>query len=148
MRQWAYGVLAVAILAACCPIPLSRDITERPGIEVVVSSPDGKLVDQSKVTVRRYISGPPPATERNRWHEVTADDGVALFPEIVVSEIYLPLMMHGVNWYSWQVCAEHPTLGSASETHNGGQPMESRFKMNLVLDPAKKDCGWEEMPGP
>lgn len=82
--------------------------------------------------------------ETHRW-TVTADaSGAATLDAIEQSEPYMPLMMHGVEWYAWEVCAEHGG-GAASVRHSASTPVEPPVMLSIVVDPAKPDCGWEAL---
>lgn len=138
------GLLASA---ACCPIPVSRAVSERPDLTVEVFDSSGLPAAGATVTVRRAIVGPPPKTETHRWTTTTDLHGRAHLPAIEVRETTLPLMMHGVPWYGWQVCASTPD-GAATFLHEAGAPVEPPVALRLRLGPLAADCAWETWAGP
>lgn len=137
----------MAATTACCPVPVYRDVSVRPDLTVTVVDAAGQPVPGAAVRVRRFISGPPPATETHRWTGATDEAGTLHLDAIAQREPSMPLMMHGVNWYGWQVCAVAAT-GSAGETHHGRTPVEPPVALQLTLDPAAPDCAWEPWTGP
>lgn len=150
-------LLAVAALvglgAACCPIPVPRRATVRPDLTVTVVDAAGQPVANAAVRVRRFISGPPPETETHRWTATTDAAGAVHLDAIEQTETTLPLMMHGVVWYGWQVCAVGPgpaggAVGSADHLHHAGSPIEPPVAVALRLDPSRPDCAWEAWTGP
>lgn len=142
----ALGVAGVLLVGtACCPIPVPRQVTVRPALTVTVVDASGRPADAT-LTVRRYVSGPPPDTETHRW-TAPAPGGHATLDGIEQSETMLPLMMHGVPWYSWQICAVGPA-GAASTTVDATAPIHPTASVSLTLDAAATDCGWRDMTGP
>ena len=140
--------LVPLLLVACIPLPLPRQVSVRPQLDIVANTASGEPVMGAEIRVRRFISGPPPDTETHRWEAATGVDGRLLLSAIEARESYMPLMMHGVNWYSWDVCASHPTLGVATHTVHGTQPVMEPVAVPLVLDPAVTSCGRAGMPAP
>ena len=144
-RGAALAALAglIGVGAACCPIPLTRDVTVRPQLALEVRTHEGKPADGVDLTVRRLVTGPPPLTETERWTATTGPDGRVRLDAIERRERYAPLMMHGVNWYGWEVCAEHPKYGSGSARHDGTAPVVGPVSLTIDLDTSRADCGWE-----
>lgn len=136
--------LVLAGLGACCPIPLTRRVSERPELTVRVHDVEGRRVD-AEVTVRRVTTGPPPSRETHRWSERTGSDGEVIWPAIEATETYAPLMMHGVEWYSWDVCAV-AEAGAHSVRLPGRTPVVPPATVELTLEPDRTDCGWETLP--
>ncbi len=57
-------------------------------------------------------------------------------------------MMHGVNGYAWQICAEHPKHGVATHRLGGTQPLVPAQTQALQLDTQVPSCERTAMPPP
>lgn len=101
----AAAAALLAGLAACCPIPLSRAITVRPELSVQVVDASGAGAP-ARVRIARRTAGPPPDTELEVWWAETDAQGAVVVPRIDGTDTIMPLMMHGVTWYAWELCAE------------------------------------------
>jgi hypothetical protein len=135
----------LAVLGACCPIPLKRQVSVRPELTVTVADADGAPVAHAAVLVRRITNGPPPTRETHHWTTATDATGTVVLDAIEESETYLPLMMHGVEWYAWEVCVRD-TRGVGTAQHSGRTPVEPPVVVPITLDPGRTDCEWETLP--
>ena len=105
----------------------------RPELHLVLETHEGKRAPGVEVLARRFVSGPPPDTETHRWKAISDIHGTVSFKAIEASEPHMPLMMHGVNWYSWQICASHPKYGVATYQHDARQPVEGPVHVTCLF---------------
>lgn len=148
MRKFAIVVAALMGTTACIPIPMWRQATVRPALELTLTTHEGKPAPEVEVRIRRFISGPPPDTETHRWIDASDAEGKLVLEALEQQERYAPLMMHGVNWYAWQICADHPKYGVATHRIGGTQPLMPAQTVALQLDPQVPGCDWTPMSPP
>lgn len=133
----AVAVVGAAVglvgLGACCPIPIDREVTVRPQLHLTVEGSDGAPVVGATITARRLIVGPPPLTETARWTGNTGPGGKVVLAELKATEPHMPLMMHGVNWYGWQVCAEHGGAAGVERYDAKGPVVGEPVKLEIAL---------------
>ncbi len=96
--------------AGCLPIPVPRTVMTQPaGTVRVLSEETEALVSKASVTVARYHVAPPPTREENKplqqWTISSDEEGEAHFTYQSEREWTAPLMMHGVPYRVWVVCA-------------------------------------------
>ena len=103
-------LLLIGVIAcAGCVVPWRRGVLLRPeGAVAVRDARGGAPLVGAHVIVRRYRLGPPPGHESHRWTAVTDGAGQAAFGALIGHEWVMPLMMHGVPQWSWDVCVERP----------------------------------------
>lgn len=138
-RLW-WVALGLGLGAACCPIPVPRRVSVRPRLEVEVVDGAGAAVPGATLTLGRWIEGPPPDTEVDRWTATTDPSGRHVFDAIEATESAMPLMMHGVPWYGWRLCAESPGLGAGTWELGATQPVMGPATATITLVPGAS-CG-------
>lgn len=108
---WICLGLAVAAMG-CCPIPIPRTVEVRPlGRIEVVSAGDEQPVAGALVLLAREEAAPHPREGAvERWGAQADDRGVARFTKKERREWSYPLMMHGVTFYKWRICAQAPGM--------------------------------------
>lgn len=111
-------LLAIVLLLACacavpllaplaCFVPVPRTVVVTPRARVsVVRSEDGRPIAGATVVLARWSD--PHDQPQGRWTAATDAHGEARFSRREQSERVLPLMMHGVPFYRWNLCAEAP----------------------------------------
>lgn len=102
------AVVAALLSGACCPVPWHRTVLDAPGSNVRVIDAAGNAVPGATVTVRRYNLGPPPRRQTGLWTATTSSNGAASFSQSSTGEWVMPLMMHGVPQWAWEVCVAAP----------------------------------------
>ncbi|MCA9491530.1 MAG: hypothetical protein KC656_19820 [Myxococcales bacterium] len=138
MRRLLLVMGGLALGTACCPIPVPRKVSVRPRIEVTVVDADGNPVPGAALTLGRWIEGPPPETEVDRWTEAADAVGKHVFDAIEATESTMPLMMHGVPWYGWRLCAEAPELGAGTWELAATQPVMAPATARVTLVPGER----------
>jgi len=116
----------------------------------------GDPVEDATVVVRRYRVGPPPHIETHRFEARTDTDGEATFEIDVGKESVMPLMMHGVPQWGFEVCATAPGYSSAHSSWLVVAPQDDRHTVGqireplvLVLSPGvDEECTWEQLDSP
>jgi sterol desaturase/sphingolipid hydroxylase (fatty acid hydroxylase superfamily) len=99
-------MLFVGLSSGCCPIPVPFSETLWPALEVHVQGPDGP-VEGAALTVARYVYFPHFQPESEKTVSARTDhEGRHFFEHESKREWHMPLMMHGVPGYGWQLCVE------------------------------------------
>lgn len=136
--QLAFASALVAVGAACCPIPVPRDVSVRPQLTIEVTTPEGVGLEGAEIEVRRFIANPGPETLMDRWVARSGPGGTVTLSEIVQSEPHLPLMMHGVNWYGWEACATHPDHPTGCARYDARKPVEDPLTLRVSMGVGSK----------
>ncbi len=147
---------ALLFSAGCCLLPWPRSALLRPaGVVVVRDGTTGAPLPGAKVTVRRFNLGPPPATEDRRYLARTDLQGRAAFTALTSREWVLPLMMHGVPQWAFDVCVE--STGHAAEARTwliqrhwqGALDADAEPRLVVTLPPGARTCreipAWNEL---
>ncbi|MCB9688262.1 MAG: carboxypeptidase regulatory-like domain-containing protein [Alphaproteobacteria bacterium] len=148
MRRLLLVAAGLGVGTACCPIPVPRRVSVRPRIEVTVTDADGRAVSGATLTLARWIEGPPPDTEVDRWSATTDPAGQHVFDAIEATESAMPLMMHGVPWYGWRLCAEAPGLGAGTWELGATQPVMGPTTAGVTLVPGASCSAGRVSPSP
>ena len=131
-------VLTLLLGLACCPIPIPRQGLLRPDLEITVTDAGGAPVPGVEVILRRTIAAPGPATEIARFVTLTDEHGVARFDRAEVTDTVMPLMMHGVPYIDFEICAQTEAASASGWVDAGLEDAPSTLA--LVLDPAGPLC--------
>lgn len=146
-------VLLVLALASCCPFPWPRVTLIRPGGTVrVLDAQKGEPLEDATVIVRRYRLGPPPRIETHTFEERTDASGEASFEIELGKETVMPLFMHGVPQWAFEVCVVHEGHVSASRDWLVVSPQADRKKVGQIEETLvfeleageSSGCPWEE----
>lgn len=99
--------MALLFSSGCCPIPWPTTVTVTPAVAVTVTA-EGSALAGADVVLARYEYHPHFAPERGarKAQGRTDDQGRFAFELVEETETSMPLMMHGVAGYGWQLCAE------------------------------------------
>ena len=145
-------VVASALVVACvcalpllaplaCFVPMPRTVVLTPSARVrVVRSEDGQPIAGATVVLARRSD--PHDQAQGRWTATTGARGEARFARREESETVMPLMMHGVPFYRWNLCAQAPGRAPrvvvpwpvpASGVVTGVE--------RLALEPGEGECG-------
>ena len=90
-------------------MPCHRTVLARPeGTIHVIDAATRAPIPGATVTVARYRLGPPPRVETDRWTLTTDSSGAASTSLADRGEWVMPLMMHGVPQWAWEVCVSAP----------------------------------------
>jgi formylglycine-generating enzyme required for sulfatase activity len=135
------GVLTGVVLLGCCPIPVPRTVLQCPAGTVEVQDRRMRPIPEAQVVVARYRSGPPPQVIYERFSRVTDATGRARFERQTVRENSFPLMMHGVNFYDFLVCVEHPGHRPRLVRWPKEPGQEPAASVSAVLDPPGAEPG-------
>lgn len=137
------ALLAFAFQSAgCLPILVPRKVMTQPeGTVRVVSKETAAPLSEASVTVARYHVAPTPTEDEEeplqRWTISSNEEGEAHFTFESKREWVMPLMMHGVPFRAWVVCA-------AAEDHI---PKLMRWHDESNDDAAKRiQSGQESLP--
>ena len=99
--------MASTLLGGC--IPVWRSTLLRPNGAVVVRDAQSDApIEHARVVVRRYNLGPPPQRKSHQYIDYTATDGRVRFAPLSGHEWVMPLMMHGVPQWAFDVCVDAP----------------------------------------
>lgn len=96
---------ALASLSGCIPV-WRKTLLCPAGVVRVHDATTGAPLAGARVIVRRYNVGPPPSRESHRFEAVTAPDGRAVFKAQTAHEWVMPLMMHGVPQWAFDICVD------------------------------------------
>ena len=109
-RWLGSSVLAVLpFLCSGCVIPVYRSTVLLPTGTVIVRDTESHApIDHARVFVRRYNVGPPPRRQSHQYIGITAADGRTSFTLVKGHEWAMPLMMHGVTQWAFDVCVDAP----------------------------------------
>jgi hypothetical protein len=135
------GTLMGLVLLGCFPIPVPRTVLQCPAGTVEVQDRQMRPIAEAQVVVARYRSGPPPQVVYDRFSRVTDASGRARFERQTVRENSFPLMMHGVNFYDFVVCVEHPGHRARLVRWPKEPGQEPAASVNAVLDPPGPEPG-------
>lgn len=98
---------SMPLMSGCIPVP--RSVVLQPQGAVVVRDQDsGAPIAAARVLLRRYNLGPPPRRESRRFTANSDASGRALFTLETGHEWVMPLMMHGVPQWAFDVCIAAP----------------------------------------
>jgi hypothetical protein len=96
----------------CCPIPIPRTVEVRPlgRVEVVAAAGEQPVAGASVLLAREEAAPHPREGAVERWGAQADAKGVARFTKEERREWSYPLMMHGVTFYKWRICAQAPGM--------------------------------------
>lgn len=141
-------------LGGCCPFPWKRTTLIRPdGTVTVVDADTGEPLDGATVVLRRYRVGPPPRIETHRWESDTGPDGEASFEMELAKETVMPLMMHGVPQWGFEVCVRHEGHSALTTSWLVVDPQADRGRVGRIQEPLvvqlergeAEACPWQEL---
>lgn len=99
-------IATVALGSGCCPIPLPREKIVVPALDMRIQA-GGDPLAAARVHVARFEYYPHFRPETKIAVLGTTDsEGRVVFEQKTQTETSMPLMMHGVPSYGWQLCAE------------------------------------------
>lgn len=139
-------VIALPLLVGSC-IPVWRQTLLRPaGAVVVRDAATAAPIVGAQVLVRRYNIGPPPRKQSHAWPAVTDAAGRAHFTLLTGREWVMPLMMHGVPQWSFDVCVNAPGYAGRSMRWltqgmwTGDEDRATQPDLELALSPGEGRC--------
>lgn len=143
-RSGVRGVLWGLLLLQGGCIPIPRTTALRPAGTVQVRAADtGAPIAAARVLVRRFNLGPPPRRETHRHEGRTGEDGRATFQAETAREWVMPLMMHGVPQWAFDVCVDAPGFaGRAAAWHidHGEPPAQPLPDLTIALQRGAASC--------
>lgn len=133
------AVVALALVASGCCLPVPRTVTIQPEGEVRVSS-GGAMVEGARVWLVREEAAPHPREGAlERWTREADAAGVARFKLEERREWSFPLMMHGVMFYKWRICVEAAGMAEKIVEWRGGE----RLEVMVELEAGEPGAGCE-----
>lgn len=141
-RYIALSTLTFLVLSAsgCCFIPVPRSYVVFQKVDVTVHDKEGP-VENARVTQARYIYHPHFVPETEIKSSVRTDaSGKVTFQESTSKEWVMPLMMHGVPGFGWQLCVEADGYESAYmeiEKPFGEDAGDAWRQLDVVLEPGR-----------
>lgn len=130
-RHLAAMVAVLGTLTGCC-CAVPRTVVSQPDVTFTLSDPAGAPLVGCQVALHRW------SDPHHMWEstvvETTDATGTVVFSEQTEREVILPLMMHGVPWYSfsWGVeCPGHTSLIGTFQLVESGDS----FQLLLAMTP-------------
>ena len=151
-HAWIAALVCLAV--ACCPFPKKRTTLIRPGGTVrVLDAATGEPIEGANVVLRRVRVGPPPQIETHSWSAATNAKGEVSFELELGTETTMPLMMHGVPQWGFEVCATHPGRSGAWSSWLVAPPPSDRSEVGRIDEPLvfeleegeQEACTWREL---
>ena len=150
----AWVVASLCLAVACCPFPKKRTTLIRPeGTVRVLDAASGEPLEGAEVVLRRVRVGPPPHIETHSWTAVTDARGEASFEMELGTETVMPLMMHGVPQWGFEVCVTSPGRDGAWSSWLVVPPPSDRAEVGRIDEPlvfelvegGDETCPWEAL---
>jgi hypothetical protein len=125
------STLILTLISGCVPFPTYK--TLQPSTTAKVTDRDGEPIDDAKVEL--IISSYPYGSERFRVIRRTNPVGEAEFTKINEWRIEMPLMLHGVEVFFWNLCVSKSGYATLQTYYTGSD--EFQKEPVLVLYPGE-----------